>query len=148
MDSEDLTKSPIWDSDIGFGGDGDPDGEETVGDGRCVVDGPFKGLQLLFYGEGDEPHCFSRGFFDGKEKGKLPGSKLSPERIDKVLSEQDFESFFLGLERGPHDIIANSIRGEFQQFYAPGGTSNSLWGKRTFELTSNRSCILSSSHTT
>ncbi|KAL1311897.1 hypothetical protein AAFC00_001969 [Neodothiora populina] len=119
LDWESLVDSPVLDVSTGFGGDGDPNGAKTVGSGRCVIDGPFANLRPLYYNMNDNPHCLSRGFWDGQELGRLPGSDVSPRAIEAILSQADYESFFLALEHGPHNVIPNSIRGDFLKFTAP-----------------------------
>lgn len=122
MDWENLTASPIWNPETGFGGDGDQTGEAIVGEGRCVVDGPFAGHINLFYGPKDRPHCLSRGFTDGNgHKGFIDGQPLHPDRIQEILDKQDYRSFMFALEKGPHDTIPNGIRGDFFSFTAPYG---------------------------
>lgn len=39
LDWMNLASSSIWSSTSGFGGDGNPNGPETVGQGRCVMYG-------------------------------------------------------------------------------------------------------------
>jgi len=119
LDWENLSKSPVWDNDTGFGGDGDPKGTETVGFGRCVADGPFKDLRPLFYNNDDNPHCLSRGFWDGQKEGFLSGSGISPQAIEQIMALPDYESFFLALEHGPHNVIPNSVRGDFFEVHCP-----------------------------
>ena len=61
LDWEDLGNSPVFDSEIGFGGDGNKTGENTVGEGRCVIDGPFADLDLPFFNGNDHNHCLLVG---------------------------------------------------------------------------------------
>ncbi|PWY74371.1 Di-copper centre-containing protein [Aspergillus heteromorphus CBS 117.55] len=120
LDWNNLTGAPVWDPETGFGGDGDMAGEITIGEGRCVTDGPFAGHINMFYGPKDHPHCLSRGFTDGEgHYGTIPGESVHPERIEDILSQEDYESFFFALEKGPHDTIPNGVRGDFFSFTAP-----------------------------
>ncbi|PYI34945.1 Di-copper centre-containing protein [Aspergillus indologenus CBS 114.80] len=120
LDWKDLANSSIWDAQTGFGGDGDVAGPITVGEGRCVVDGPFAGHINMFYGPRDRPHCLSRGFTDGEgHYGHIPGEEVHPDRIQEILNQDDYTSFFFALEKGPHDTIPNGIRGDFFSFTAP-----------------------------
>lgn len=59
LDSEDITKSPVFDSTYGFGGDGDPSGPKSVAYGHCVTDGPFANLEALYFGTEDRKHFLS-----------------------------------------------------------------------------------------
>lgn len=121
LDWEDLTLSPIWDSDIGFGGNGNSSDERSVAYGYCVTDGPFARLTALIWGVEDKPHCLSRGFAT-HEKVKKLGSQVSPEALEKMLEEDNYDSFNIGLEYGPHNAIPKTIRGDFYRVTAPYGT--------------------------
>lgn len=122
LDWENLAGSPVWSPETGFGGDGLVDGEEGVGEGRCVTDGPFAGHTNLFYGAKNRPHCLSRGFTDGHgHNGSISGDGVHPEQLEDILSQKDFESFFWSLEKGPHDLIPNGVRGDFFSLTAPNG---------------------------
>lgn len=120
LDWEDLTLSPVWDSDTGFGGNGNSSDEKSVAHGSCVTDGPFARLVALFWGVEDKPHCLSRGFAK-HEKVKKFGLKVKPEALQKLLEEPDYDSFNLGLENGPHDTIPSIVRGDFYKVTAPNG---------------------------
>jgi tyrosinase len=67
------------------------------------------------------PHCLSRGFLKGEEL-KNQSKMLSPEMIEELLSFEDYSSFNLGLEHGPHLAIPHSIRGDFSLLTAPSGS--------------------------
>lgn len=47
LDWEDITKAPIWDPVIGFGGNGNESDAESI-HGHCVTDGPFARLEVLY----------------------------------------------------------------------------------------------------
>ncbi|KAF4637011.1 hypothetical protein G7Y89_g1074 [Cudoniella acicularis] len=120
LDWEKITKAPVWDSENGFGGDGNSTGEIVLGHGRCVVDGPFAGQTALFYGTRYDPHCLSRGFGDGiNDKGVFSGAGVRPEVVEKIMRQPDYEKFFLAVENGPHSTIPNGVRGDFFSFTAP-----------------------------
>lgn len=119
LDWEDLAKSPVFDAQNGFGGDGNLTGEMTVGGGRCVVDGPFANLELLFFDGEYHIHCLSRGFREGNTLGRILAEKIQPTAIETILRKPDYESFFLELERGPHNKIPILIGGDFIKFTAP-----------------------------
>lgn len=122
MDWKDLTLSPIWDSNTGFGGNGNSSDEKSVAYGYCVTDGPFARLKALIWGVENKQHCLSRGFAK-PEKVKKLGLRVSPEALEKMLDETDYDSFNIGLELGPHNAIPNTIRGDFYRVTAPYGKS-------------------------
>lgn len=62
MDSEDIRDAPVWDPELGFGGDGDANVGEVLLRGHCVTNGPFAMLKILYLEFEDKPHCLSRGF--------------------------------------------------------------------------------------
>lgn len=114
LDWEDPPSSPIFDSKLGFGGDGDPDApEHNVA--HCVTDSPLGELHPQWYGDRFEPHCLSRFFDDDDWFGRY----LSPTQMQEVMDSTSYEEFFLALEDGPHDIIPGGIRGDFTTFTAP-----------------------------
>jgi tyrosinase len=120
LDWEDLTLSPVWDSETGFGGNGNSSDEKSVAYGSCVTDGPFARLIALIWGVEDQPHCLSRGFAK-HEKVKKFGLRVQPEALKKVLKEPNYDSFNLGLEYGPHNAIPLTVRGDFYKVTAPYG---------------------------
>ena len=124
LDWEDITQAPVFSSTSGFGGDGDPTGEITVGGGRCVIDGPFAGLEALRYDADFLPHCLSRGFLHGELLRRLCGDDIHPAKVRDVLAMGDFESFMHHLEEGPHIAISTGIRGDWLKFTVPYGMSN------------------------
>jgi len=119
LDWEDITHSPIWDTEIGFGGDGNATGAITVGKGRCVIDGPFAGFHAEFFNNVWHPHCLSRGFLKEPLMTKYSGSKVRPEEIEKLLQEPDYASFLNNLWRGVHFAVPEGIRGDFGQHTGP-----------------------------
>lgn len=125
LDWKDVTRSPVFDSELGFGGDGNLTGKVTVGGGRCVVDGPFAGLEALRYDADYQPHCLSRGFLHGELLQRMCGDDIQPEKVDRILQLDDFESFVHELEEGPHIAISTGIRGDWLKFTVPYGTYRS-----------------------
>ncbi|CAD6442792.1 2d33d938-1230-4a59-9b30-9b90f88d4d87 [Sclerotinia trifoliorum] len=119
LDWEDMTKSPIWDSTTGFGGNGNKDSDRSVGYGHCITDGPFANRTLLYFGAEYGAHCLSRGFIHGDHLRAVFGLKVQPEALEAVLLESDYESFNLKLEEGPHNAIPRAIRGDFLRVTAP-----------------------------
>ncbi|PMD16629.1 Di-copper centre-containing protein [Hyaloscypha hepaticicola] len=119
LDWENITRSPVWGPESGFGGDGNKTGEITLGHGRCIVDGPFAGQVALFYGTRYDPHCLSRGFGNGDKEGEFSGIGVRPEVVENILKQDSYEKFFLDFENGPHSVIPNGVRGDFFSFTAP-----------------------------
>lgn len=120
----DLSASTVFNASTGFGGDGARDGEITAGQhGRCVVDGPFAGLQVLWYDVKYQPHCLSRGFRTdaGGTTGpiRIDGSALRSSEIDKILALDDYAAFVSALEQQVHDVIPFGVGGDFETFSAP-----------------------------
>ncbi|KAJ5528724.1 hypothetical protein N7527_002117 [Penicillium freii] len=121
LDWMDLANSSIWDSVEGFGGDGDPMGPETVGEGRCVIDGPFSDLQPILYNHTFGRHCLSRGFHDGEVMGRLPGEAYSPEMIGGILRKPTYKEFVKSVEIYLHGSIHQSVNGDFKAMTAANG---------------------------
>ena len=120
LDWKDFRQSPVFNSQTGFGGDGGVDAPRSVGEGRCVTDGPFADLKLLYSNMRYRPHCLSRGFPSDRELARWT-SYLRPEAVQKIMALTEYKYFFLGLEDGPHLSIPYSIRGDFYRFTAPNG---------------------------
>lgn len=118
-----MTKSPLWDSEVGFGKDGDPNGEVIFTRARCVTDGPFKNQTLLYFGDETKPHCLSRAFQRGSRSFKNFGKIVNPDALNRILEQPTYEDFNQELEDGPHDAIPMSIRGDFSKTTAPNGLS-------------------------
>ncbi|KAF1953408.1 Di-copper centre-containing protein [Byssothecium circinans] len=119
LDWKDITKSPIWSTDHGFGTTGDPERSlDTILNGHCVVDGLFADIVIPYLDEKFYPHCLSRGFAQGEELRNL-SMMLSPETIEDLLDLDEYDAFNLGMEHGPHLAIPRSIRGDFSLLTAP-----------------------------
>jgi tyrosinase len=146
LDSEAIENSPVFDPKTGFGGDGEVGGELTVSNtGRCVIDGPFAGIEVPYYDVKYQPHCLSRGFRDlDGNLGHIDGSDITPESIEEVLSLKDYESFVTLMESRVHDAIPYGISGDFETFTAPYGKSTFPMGG--LGLTVLRSALLLAPH--
>ena len=130
LDWQNMTESPIWDSETGFGGNGNATGATTVGSGYCVVDGPFANLKALIYGVEENIHCLSRGFRTGDEFQRLCRHGIRPGAVEELLRSGDYASFNLGLEHGAHRVIPNCVRGDWFKFSVPYGMypeSSNTW---------------------
>jgi tyrosinase len=121
LDWMDLANSSIWDSSTGFGGDGDPNTPVTVGEGRCVTDGPFSELRPIIYNHTYIQHCLSRGFRDGETVGRLPGTSYSPESVGRILRESTYKDFVRDVEYYLHNTMHQSIAGDFKAMTAANG---------------------------
>ncbi|KAM0144229.1 hypothetical protein ACHAO1_000512 [Botrytis cinerea] len=120
LDWSDIEISPIWDSEDGFGGDGT--GDLSVGEGRCVIDGPFANMTLFYYEDIEQEHCLSRGFRHGSEKDQFVTSRLHPSSLQKAFNFPDYRGFNLALEDGAHRAIPAFLQGEFGSFTSPNGS--------------------------
>lgn len=120
MDWQNIANSPIWNPDVGFGGNGNPKVGDEIVRGHCVTDGPFANFEIPYLDAVFRPHCLSRGFEDGSELANH-GIWFNPAAIETLLRVDDYEAFNLGLEDGPHIAIPRSIRGDFSLLTAPSG---------------------------
>jgi len=118
QDWNEFENSPIWSSEKGFGGNGN--GDVTIGEGSCVLDGPFSGLEARYYADELRPHCLSRGFSEGEELKEL-AELISPNAMANILREKKFESFAPKLEARAHRFISGSIKGDFSKYTGPYG---------------------------
>lgn len=120
LDWQDVTKAPVWNSEIGFGGNGDPQAGGSLLKGHCVVDGPFAMLQVSYVKSDRRPHCLSRGFAALERLHEL-GELIRPDAIENLLREESYNAFNLGLEYTAHNAIPRSIQGDFLVLTAPYG---------------------------
>ena len=116
LDWENITQAPVWDSSLGFGGNGDTN---IVGfRGFCVTDGPFAGLMLPFVGPMSVPHCLSRGFLRDDQQEEY-SRKLKPTAIEELLEILSYQTFNEALETGAHSSLPHIIHGDFSASTAP-----------------------------
>ncbi|KAI9665086.1 MAG: hypothetical protein M1821_006534 [Bathelium mastoideum] len=118
LDWNNFRESPVWDAASGLGGNGDPSGAPTVGEGRCVVDGPFASLEVSYFDGEEHAHCLSRGFPEHSELREL-GELVKPDAIDGLMDEPDFEKFASEIERRGHTFLSRSVRGDLSKFTGP-----------------------------
>lgn len=123
LDWRSLENSSIWDSTEGFGGDGDKNGGWTPGYGRCVIDGPFKNTQCLYFGGEIAPHCLGRGFlhFKTQQQGTLFGGGFSPREIGLLKRADDYEKFRKLIEGSVHNVLHWGVQGDFSSTTAANG---------------------------
>ncbi|KAF4914776.1 Tyrosinase ustQ [Colletotrichum fructicola] len=126
LDSRDLSQSPVWDSELGFGLDGGSEGD------HCVEKGPFAGRRYAWRHLPEkgiaemEPHCLSRWFRDRHSLEDAEDEvlflkiydRISPEYVNETLNAADYSSFFKKFEAGAHNAIPMFIRGEWLNFTA------------------------------
>ena len=123
LDWENITISPIWDTETGFGGNGNVNLGSPVFDAHCVTEGPFALLDVPYFEDIYKPHCLLRGFDKNLAKFR---QDLHPDALDKLLLLDDYNTLNLGLENGPHVAIPKSINGDFSLHTAPFGNYTSL----------------------
>lgn len=121
MDHQEFSKSPIWDPQKGFGGNGNTTTGKSVGDGSCVTDGPFSALRPVYYNQSYNPHCLSRGFGRGNDSEKILSHYFHPVAIDSLLSHETYGGFRAQLEGKIHDSIHRLVGGDFRVWTAPNG---------------------------
>ena len=122
LDHQDPAASPVFDTQLGFGGNGDAAlGESLIGGGHCVTDGPFAMTTARYIDTKVYPHCLSRNFRNDTSTGHFTGELIQPSLVKKILEQEDLLSFTLELEDAPHNTIPFGIRGDFLSFNAPAG---------------------------
>ena len=131
-----LTASSIWDSATGFGGDGDPGLNLTVGGGRCVTTGPFSGLRPIKYNHTYVRHCLSRGFQDEIGPGILSGEPFKPEAIGRIVRIPSYKQFVKSIERDLHAPIHLSVRGDLFAMTGANGEKGAPYRMECLALTS------------
>lgn len=143
LDWENITTSPIWDTDTGFGGDGNSSVSSAVFNAYCVTEGPFAHLEVPYYEHIYQPHCLLRGFDEHLEDFR---DQLKPEALEKLLLSADYDTINLGLENGPHVAIPKSINGDFSLHTAPSGNKFCRAAYETTAYPLHRSSILPPSY--
>lgn len=105
---------------MSFEGNGNTSMSSSIFDAYCVTYEPFARLEVPYFETIYKSHCLLRGF-----DKNLTGfrDQLKPEAVRKLLLSDDYNSFNLGLENGPHVAIPKSINGDFSLHTAPSGSS-------------------------
>jgi hypothetical protein len=116
-----MPRSPVWDAEGGFGGDGQPDSPVTVGEGRCVRDGPFANLEAQYFGDQPMSHCLSRGFASGDHLSRI-AEPISPDALEELRETSTrFAEYAPELERRAHTFMRDGVRGDFRAYTGPYG---------------------------
>ena len=156
-----ISKSPIFDPDTGFGGDGVPGTYTVPLDPTntsllfpyayigCVQDGPFANYTLrLGPGKFITTHCLARGV------NNTMSPYLNSTAVAHLMTMSTFQEFRIELEGMPvtldhrtHDGGHLSIGGDMSNLYSsPGGGSLIHIIGLQFSLTNFRAPVLPSSH--
>jgi len=116
-----MPLSPVWDVEGGFGGDGELGSPTTVGEGRCVRNGPFANFEAHYYGDEAVPHCLSRGFASDETLSRI-GEPISPDALEQLRnSSVSYEEFAPELEHRAHTFMREGVRGDFRAYTGPYG---------------------------
>lgn len=119
-DWHNLTASPLFDNEYGFGGDGNRSDVKSWR-GYCVTTGPFAHHQVPYEYTEVVPHCLSRHFADEETLATL-NSGVTPESVEELLSADTFAHFSNMLEsQHIHLTIVKFILGDFASRGAAGG---------------------------
>ncbi|KAI1076040.1 Di-copper centre-containing protein [Whalleya microplaca] len=99
LDVGNLSASALWDTELGFGGDG-------AGEDRCIADGPFANATLHFNMDLSKTEvCITRRFseraFSGAER----------QNVDTCLAQGGFEDAWNCLEGAPHGAGHGGVSG-------------------------------------
>jgi len=118
LDWEQVPQAPIWNLELGFGGNGHIGLGYPIAGGYCVDDGPFANTTIPFVDSKNQPHCLARGFATGSKLEQL-SQMFRPQALEELFKETSYNSFNLGLENGPHIAIPRIIQGDFEMLTAP-----------------------------
>ncbi|KAK8070195.1 hypothetical protein PG994_006811 [Apiospora phragmitis] len=122
LDTDDVTKAPVWDPETGFGGNGDPaiDPMKESSAKKCLVDGPLKGSQVAYTMSGYQPHCLARNFNSGIAfPGDMLADSYTKAFVDKVAALDNYADFRYSLEGGPHGAIHSAVGGDMSPATSP-----------------------------
>ena len=117
-----MPEAPIWNLEVGFGGNGHIGLGDPIVEGYCVDEGPFANITIPFIDSEYVPHCLARGFATGSRLEQL-SQMIRPQALEELFKDSSYNAFNLGLENGPHIAIPRIIQGDFEMLTAPSGTS-------------------------
>ncbi|KAK6850538.1 monooxygenase [Apiospora arundinis] len=122
LDTADVSKAPVWDAVMAFGGNGnpaiDPMGRDTSK--KCLVDGPLKNFEVAYTMKGLNPHCLTRNWNSGIEApGNMLADAYTKEVIDGISALSNYKDFRYKLEGGPHGAIHSAVGGDMSPATSP-----------------------------
>ncbi|KAK0613560.1 hypothetical protein B0T14DRAFT_539375 [Immersiella caudata] len=109
-DSSAPSRAAVFSPTTGFGGNGNQTSNQWGT--NCVLDGPFKTLQLRYWNEEVRPHCLLRIFEPGHPEFNITemyGDNYSPAVMAQVNAETTFQGFAHFLENGPHTAVHSGV---------------------------------------
>ena len=119
-----MTKAPVWDTETGFGGNGDPaiDPLKESSSKKCLVDGPLKGAQVAYTMQGYAPHCLARNWNSGIAfPGDMLAGSYTQAVVAEVAAQDNYADFRYKLEGGPHGAIHSAVGGDMSPATSPNG---------------------------
>ncbi|KAK7943942.1 uncharacterized protein PG986_013055 [Apiospora aurea] len=122
LDTADVTKAPVWDTETGFGGNGDPaiDPMTESSNKKCLVDGPLAGLEVAYTMKGYHPHCLTRNWNSGIAfPGDMLADSYTKEVVAEVSAQKTYPKFRYELEGGPHGAIHSAVGGDMSPATSP-----------------------------
>lgn len=118
LDSKKPLSSPVWDSEIGFGGN---DSSET----GCIQGGPLNNILLNYTANGPSQHCLKRNFSDSPIFGEMHSNEWTPEIIENIITTSNtYPEFRERIENGPHKHLHDGIGGEMPGISSTNGISH------------------------
>jgi tyrosinase len=116
-----MADAPVWEAEGGFGGDGSSNLPDTVGEGRCVQDGPFANFEATYFADEHAPHCLSRGFASGSDLERI-AAPIAPDALEELRrGAGSFEEYAPELEHRAHTFMRDGVRGDFRAYTGPYG---------------------------
>lgn len=115
LDWQDLAAAPIFDTALGFGGDGNTSRPGPFDESYCVTEGPFSGIELRYIEGKLHPHCLSRSFyhFEDDEKGSISSYWIQPAMLQQLSQQPTYDALRNFTEYTAHNAIHWGIKGDF-----------------------------------